>query len=68
MSDEHVNRCECINMTFAHIKKKYDTLEAAQDATGCGLECEGCLPYLKLMYASGETEFDLDDPRLAAYE
>jgi len=68
MSDETVNRCDCINMTFAHLMEKYETLEAAQNATGCGLECEGCLPYLKLAYTNGEHEIDIDDPRLAAYE
>jgi len=68
MSDEEkVNRCECINRTFAQLKE-YGGLEEAQAATDCGLECEGCLPYLKLMFASGETEFDLEDPRLKEYQ
>ncbi|HXH73159.1 MAG TPA: hypothetical protein VNI58_10130 [Mariprofundaceae bacterium] len=67
MSEAQVDRCECVNKTFAQLKE-FGSLEAAQAATGCGLECEGCMPYLKLMFASGETAFDLDDPRLAAYE
>jgi len=67
VSDEQVNRCECINKTFAQLQE-FESLEAAQAATGCGLECEGCLPYLKLMFASGETAFDIEDPRLAQYE
>lgn len=67
MSDAQVNRCECVNKTFEQLKE-FGSLEDAQAATGCGLECEGCLPYLKLMFASGETAFDIDDPRLAQYE
>jgi len=62
-----VNRCECANKTFAQLNA-YATLGEAQAATSCGIECEGCLPYLKLMFATGETEFDLEDPRLKAYE
>jgi len=67
MCDEKVNRCECINKTFEQLKD-FDNLAAAQKATGCGIECEGCLPYLKLMFASGETAFDLEDPRLASFQ
>ena len=67
MCDEKVNRCECINKTFEQLKG-FENLAAAQKATGCGIECEGCLPYLKLMFASGETAFDLEDPRLAGLQ
>ncbi len=68
MTDEaRVNRCECVGKTFEQLKA-YGSLEAAQQATDCGCECEGCLPYLELMFACGETEFDLEDPRLKAYE
>lgn len=67
MCDEKVNRCECINKTFEQLKG-FDSLEEAQQATSCGTECEGCLPYLKLMFATGETAFDLEDPRLVDYQ
>lgn len=68
MSEEAlVDRCECVHRSFAELKA-FGSLEAAQHATGCGLECEGCLPYLRLMFASGETEFALDDPRLKDFE
>jgi len=67
LSDERVNRCECVHKTFAELQT-YGSFEAAQAATGCGAECEGCAPYVKLMFASGETVFDLEDPRLAGYE
>ncbi|MDX8389892.1 MAG: hypothetical protein R8M38_05300 [Mariprofundaceae bacterium] len=43
------------------------SLDIAMEA-GAGQECEGCLPYLKLAFASGEMEFDIDDTRLKAYE
>ncbi|MDX8395346.1 MAG: hypothetical protein R8K22_02920 [Mariprofundaceae bacterium] len=61
-----VNRCECLGEKFSKLKE-LGSLEAAMDA-GAGQECEGCLPYVKLMFASGEIEFDLEDPRLAEFE
>jgi len=67
MCDEQVNRCECVHKTFEQLKA-FPDLAAAQQSTGCGLECEGCLPYLKLMFACGETAFELEDPRLARYQ
>jgi len=67
MCDSKVNRCECVHKTFEQLKS-FDSFEAAQAATGCGAECEGCTPYIKLMFASGESEFDIEDPRLADYE
>ncbi len=66
MSDEMVNRCECMNKTFAQLHT-LGSLEAAVEA-GAGIECEGCVPWLKLSFASGETEIALDDPRLKDYE
>lgn len=67
MCEEKVNRCECVNKRFEQLKD-YEILEEAQKATACGIECEGCLPYLKLMFATGETAFDIDDVRLADYQ
>jgi aromatic ring hydroxylase len=67
MSDDQVNRCECVHKTFEQLQA-YHNFDAAQAATGCGSECEGCMPYIKLMFACGETAFDLEDPRLSAYE
>lgn len=66
MSDDIVNRCECMHKTFAQLKE-LGTLEAAIQA-GAGMECEGCLPWLKLSFASGENELALDDPRLENYQ
>ncbi len=67
MCDEKVNRCECVHKTFEQLKV-YGDFDAAQAVTGCGTECEGCTPYVKLMFACGETEFDIEDPRLSDYE
>jgi hypothetical protein len=66
MCDERVNRCECMNKTFAQLQEM-GSLDAAM-AAGAGTECEGCLPWLKLSFASGETELDLEDPRLKSFE
>ena len=63
MQDEKpVNMCACLNKSFASLKE-LGSLEAAQ-AAGAGVECSGCLPYLKLMFETGETEFAIDDPRI----
>jgi len=67
VDDEQVNRCECIGKTFTQLKA-FGNFEAAQAATGCGVECGGCTPYVKLMFACGETAFDIDDPRLVDEE
>lgn len=61
--DMQVDRCDCIGVSFA-ILKSYGDIASAQKATECGIECGGCLPYLRLMFATGETSFDVDDPRL----
>jgi len=66
MNDAIVNRCECMNKTFAQLQE-LGSLEAAMQA-GAGKECEGCIPWLKLSFASGETELALEDPRLKDYE
>ena len=67
MSDELVNRCECVGQTFEQLKA-FENFESAQQATRCGLECGGCVAYIKLMFQSGEVAFDVDDPRLAEVE
>jgi hypothetical protein len=61
-----VNRCECINKTFEQLKA-HGNFEEAQKKTGAGVECEGCVPYLKLAFATGEKEFEIDDPRIKDY-
>ncbi len=62
-----VNRCECINKTFEQLMA-YGSFDEAQKKTGAGVECEGCVPYLKLAFATGEKEFEIDDPRLKDFQ
>jgi len=63
MDDEKpVNMCACLNRRFSDLKK-LGSLEAAH-AAGAGVECSGCVPYLKLVFETGETEFAIDDPRI----
>lgn len=65
-NEDIVNRCECMNKTFAQLHE-LGSLEAAIDA-GAGVECEGCMPWLKLSFATGETKLALEDPRLKDFE
>jgi len=61
-NDKPVNMCACLNKSFAELKK-LGSLQAAQQA-GAGVECCGCLPYLKIVFETGETEFAIEDPRI----
>jgi len=56
-----VDRCDCLNVSFEELKK-LGSLEKARKA-GAGVECGGCIPYLKIVFETGETAFDIDDPR-----
>lgn len=62
-----VNRCECIGKKFDQLLP-LGSFEETQRKLGAGLECEGCVPYLKLAFATGETAFEIDDPRLREFE
>ncbi len=62
--DTRIDRCDCIGVRFAELLR-HGNLPQAQAATDCGVECGGCLPYLRLMFETGETDFDIDDPRLS---
>ncbi|MBF0282494.1 MAG: hypothetical protein HQM07_08030 [Zetaproteobacteria bacterium] len=62
--DKSVNRCECINKTFAQIKAAASTLDEAQSKLCAGVECGGCLPYLEISFKTGENAFAVDDPRI----
>ena len=64
MSDSSlpVDQCACLGRSFASLAE-LGSLEAACRA-GAGVECGGCLPYLKLMFETGETAFAIDDPRI----
>lgn len=60
--DTPVNMCACLNRSFERLLE-LGSLEAAM-AEGAGVECSGCLPYLKLAFETGETAFAIDDPRI----
>jgi len=60
--DKPVNKCACLNRSFASLKE-LGSLKAARKA-GAGVECGGCIPYLKTVFETGETEFAIDDPRI----
>jgi len=60
--DKPVNMCACLNKSFAQLKE-LGSLEAAR-AAGADVVCCGCLPYLKIVFETGETEFAIDDPRI----
>jgi hypothetical protein len=62
-----VNRCECINKTFEQLMV-HGSFDEAQKRAGAGVECGGCVPYLKLAFATGEKEFAIDDPRLKEFK
>jgi hypothetical protein len=60
--DKPVNMCACLNKSFAQLKE-LGSIEAAR-AAGAGVECCGCLPYLKIVFETGETEFAIEDTRI----
>lgn len=63
IDDRPVDRCECLGKNFTDLTK-YASLEEAVAATEVGTQCNGCLPYLKLVFSTGETSFNVEDPRL----
>jgi len=63
MAEMRVDRCACINKSFAELSG-YNSLGECMAATRAGSECGGCVPYLKLLFETGETSFAIDDPRL----
>lgn len=55
-----ITHCVCFGESFVELKK-FNTLEAIQKETGCGTSCKLCVPYIKKMLETGETEFDILD-------
>ena len=55
-----VNRCICANIPFTELKKLADTgireLEELGRLTNCGKGCGMCIPYIRVMLASGVTD------------
>lgn len=62
----HVDRCVCHNRTLAELRSlaAAQSLDAAalSQSTGCGASCTLCLPYIRLMLATGETVIPLMSP------
>jgi bacterioferritin-associated ferredoxin len=59
-----VTKCVCYDMTFQELKeimKKNDlkTIEELRKIKPVGTNCKLCVPYIKRMISTGETEFEL---------
>lgn len=58
-----VDRCVCSNVMFIDIKKVIDmkgitSIENLRKNIRFGKNCELCLPYVKLIFKTGKTEFE----------
>jgi len=58
-----IRRCDCSGLTFAQMKRKADemnirSIKGLRSRLGMGYYCTACVPYLKEMLRSGQTEFD----------
>lgn len=55
-----VSRCICHDISFAELKKLAEAgardLEALSRQTGCGTGCGMCIPYIRVMLATGQTD------------
>ena len=55
-----VNRCICADVPFTELKKLADTgirdLEELGRLTNCGKGCGMCIPYIRVMLATGNTD------------
>ena len=58
-----VNRCICADVPFTELKKLADTgirdLEQLGRLTNCGKGCGTCIPYIRVMLATGQTDLPL---------
>lgn len=55
-----VNRCICHDVPFTELKKLADAgvrnLDELSRRTGCGTGCGMCLPYIRVMLATSQTD------------
>lgn len=55
-----IDRCYCRRLLFQDLRKVADAtgagLEQLGERTGCGTGCGLCLPYLRVMLATGKTD------------
>lgn len=58
-----VDRCVCSNIMFAEMKqvideKKLTTIEELKKQVSFGITCALCVPYIRLIFTTGKTEFE----------
>lgn len=63
MSRYSVKKCLCHDRTFEEIidyaeEQGYSEVEELQDDDYCACSCGFCIPYIELMFESGDTEFE----------
>ena len=62
-----VNRCICHDVTFAELrvlaKRVGPDLAELSRRTGCGTGCGCCVPYIRLMLATGQVDFPVMSPQ-----
>lgn len=57
-----ITRCVCYSVRFDELKKiaddkKITDFEALKNERTCGMRCKMCIPYIKKMLETGQTEF-----------
>lgn len=61
-----VDRCLCAGVTFEEFKRRAEktgaSLPELQKATGCGMGCGLCRPYLSLVLKTGRTRLPVLSP------
>ena len=61
-----VDRCVCHSVPFTEIRRLVDAgitrLDQLADRTGCTTGCGMCEPYVRLVIATGQTEFTPMNP------
>jgi len=61
-----VDRCVCHDVTFAQLRALSQLsgadLPALALRTGCGTGCGCCIPYIRLMLRTGQTDFPVLTP------
>ncbi len=63
MSQFKVSRCICHKRDFTEIKEYaeengYGSVEELQSDKFCSCSCGLCIPYIELMFETGETKFE----------
>ena len=63
MAPFSVSRCICHKRDFVEVKEYaeeqgYTTIEELQADKFCSCSCGLCIPYIQLMFETGDTEFE----------